>query len=87
MLAASRFLRSRGPERSAGSIPLAERDVLVEHEPHRALPALRAQDANERVVQAATAEQPEGEAPAGDVAGPDDPGRSRVPGATPGGED
>ncbi|MCR1983453.1 NADH-quinone oxidoreductase subunit J [Cellulosimicrobium cellulans] len=83
----SRILRIRGQERSAGTILEAERDVLVEHEPHRALPALRAQDANERVVQAATAEQPEGEPPAGDVAGPDDPGRSRVPGATPGGED
>ncbi len=95
----SRILRIRGQERSAGAILEAEREVLVEHEPLRALPALRAQDANERTVQAATADQPQGEAPAGEVGGPDDPGRSRVPGgtadavpdgnpgATPGGED
>ena len=83
----SRILRIRGQERSAGTILEAARAVLGAHAPRRARPALRAQDANERVVQAATAEQPEGEPPAGDVGGPDDPGRSRVPGATPGGED
>ncbi|WP_425498913.1 NADH-quinone oxidoreductase subunit J [Oerskovia flava] len=41
-LSVSRVLRIRGQERSAGTILAAERDVLLEHEPERALPALRA---------------------------------------------
>jgi NADH-quinone oxidoreductase subunit J len=76
----SRILRIRGQERSAGTILEAEREVLVEHEPLRALPALRAGDASERTVPG----EPAGEEPAGDVTGPDQPGRSRVPGDAPG---
>jgi NADH-quinone oxidoreductase subunit J len=76
----SRILRIRGQERSAGTILEAEREVLVEHEPLRALPALRAGDASERTVPV----EPAGEEPAGDVTGPDQPGRSRVPGDAPG---
>nr|WP_229243541.1 NADH-quinone oxidoreductase subunit J [Cellulosimicrobium marinum] len=72
----SRILRIRGQERSATTILAAEREVLTEHEPTRPLPALRADDANERVVQAEPADAP----PAGEVGGPDDPGRARVPG-------
>jgi len=72
----SRILRIRGQERSASTILAAEREVLTEHEPHRALPALRAGDASESTVPA----EPSGEAPAGDVSGSDDPGRARVPG-------
>jgi len=70
----SRILRIRGQERSATTILAAEREVLVEHEPQRALPSLRAGDAAERTVQAA----PAGESPAGDVGGAEDPGRSRT---------
>lgn len=70
----SRILRIRGQERSAGTILAAEREVLVEHEPQRALPALRAGDANERTVAAEPADAP----PAGDVSGSDDPGRART---------
>ncbi len=44
----SRILRIRGQERSAGTILAAEREVLVEHDPLRALTAPRADDTDAR---------------------------------------